>query len=234
MTAGEEANVELVELKRVVEELRKSDKETGSKVEVLEKERNLLLKRMDTEVERRKKCESRIVELEKKNEVLEARESTQNGERIKVEKEARAIVDKKDTEIRQLKKWIQELDSVVREKDLETERLKKERDEMEIVKNEWEAHLKKSERRVKETEHKMNQLHKELEASRDMISVLKENAVEAVNGETVVMDRTSIEDGEKRVNGFEAAVASGGSINWSNCCGGCRVLPSLWKAKVIE
>ncbi|KAA8531273.1 hypothetical protein F0562_005982 [Nyssa sinensis] len=135
---------------------------------------------MDKEAEQvresKAESESRIHELEKKIMALEARGSIQNSQRIKVEGESKAIIDKKDSEVRRLKKCIEELDSVV---------------------------LKNSVRNVKETEHKMGQLHKELEASEQMISGLKEKVAEVVNGEALVMDRVISKDREKGLMGLK-------------------------------
>ncbi|XP_059664923.1 peroxisomal and mitochondrial division factor 2 [Cornus florida] len=194
MTEGEEAKLEVSELKRAVEELRRSDSENGLKVEVLEKERNLLLERVGKEAEN----ESQIRDLEKKIETLEARESTQNVERIKIEEEARGMIDERESEIRQLKKWVEELDSKGLKSGLEIERLKKEKEELQIMKNELEALLKKSDRKTKEMESKIEKLEKELEAAEQMmISGLKAKSAEGVNGKAVVMDEVVIEEGQK-------------------------------------
>ncbi|KAL7000683.1 hypothetical protein U1Q18_001836 [Sarracenia purpurea var. burkii] len=207
MTEVEEANKEVSELKKLVEELKISDSEKGSKVEVLEKERNLLLERLDKEsegmTESKAVTESRVRELEKKLGALEGRESFEKSERIKVEQEAKAKIDEKDSEIRKLKKWVEDFDTVLAKSGLEMERMKKEKEELEIVKNDLEALLKKSERKGKEMEHKMTQLHKELEASEQMISGLKDKELDGINGKVVDMDGDDIEDGEKGLMGLK-------------------------------
>ncbi|KAI7981214.1 hypothetical protein LOK49_Contig58G00009 [Camellia lanceoleosa] len=68
---------------------------------------------------------------------------------------------------------------------LEMEKMKKEREEIEIVKNELEGLLKKLERKGKEMENKMAQLHKELEASEQMIIRLKEKTLNDLNGKAI-------------------------------------------------
>ncbi|KAL6957220.1 hypothetical protein U1Q18_040478 [Sarracenia purpurea var. burkii] len=207
MTEVEEANKEVSELKKLVEELKISDSEKGSKVEVLEKERNLLLERLDKEsegmTESKAVTESRVRELEKKLGALEGRESFEKSERIKVEQEAKAKIDEKDSEIRKLKKWVEDFDTVLAKSGLEMERMKKEKEELEIVKNDLEALLKKSERKGKEMEHKMTQLHKELEASEQMINGLKDKELDGINGKVVDMDGDDIEDGEKGLMGLK-------------------------------
>ncbi|GMP51860.1 hypothetical protein CsSME_00017922 [Camellia sinensis var. sinensis] len=225
MSEGEEANKEVSELKRVVEELKRSISEKGLKVEVLEKERNLLLEKMDKDAEGMQEAkavtESRVRELEKKIEALEGRESSEKGERIKVEQEARAKIDEKEGEIRQLKKWVEDLDSVVVKNGLEMEKMKKEREEIEIVKNELEGLLKKSERKGKEMENKMAQLHKELEASEQMIIGLKEKTLNDLNGKTIIGDDEMGSNGLKQlwpvVAGSTGTIAAIAVIYYLRC-----------------
>ncbi|PSS16400.1 Peroxisomal and mitochondrial division factor like [Actinidia chinensis var. chinensis] len=220
MAEEEEANKELSELKKVVEELRKIISDKEMKLEVLENERNLLLERLDKEGEVMKEAkavrESRVRELEKKLEALEGRESLEKSEKIRIEQEAKAKIDEKEVEIRKLKKWVEELDSVVAKNGVEMERMKKEREELEIVKNDLEALLKKSERKGKEMEHKMAQLHNELEASEQMIGGLKAKTLEGINSKAVVMDGDVNEDGEKGLMGLKlqwpVVAASTGAI----------------------
>ncbi|CAL5335407.1 unnamed protein product [Camellia sinensis] len=225
MSEGEEANKEVSELKRVVEELKRSISEKGLKVEVLEKERNLLLEKMDKDAEGVQEAkavtESRVRELEKKIEALEGRESSEKGERIKVEQEARAKIDEKEGEIRQLKKWVEDLDSVVVKNGLEMEKMKKEREEIEIVKNELEGLLKKSERKGKEMENKMAQLHKELEASEQMIIGLKEKTLNDLNGKAIIGDDEMGSNGLKQlwpvVAGSTGTIAAIAVIYYLRC-----------------
>ncbi|PSS17629.1 Peroxisomal and mitochondrial division factor like [Actinidia chinensis var. chinensis] len=201
MAEEEEVNKELSEWKKVVEELKESISEKEVKLEVFEKERNLLLERLDKQGEGMKEAkavmEIRVRELEKKLKALEGRENVEKSEKIRIEQEAKAKIDEKEGEIRKLKKWVEELDSVVAKNGVEMERMKKEREELEIVKNDLEALLKKSERKGMEMEHKMAQLHNEWEASEQMIGGLKDNTLEAINGKVVVMDGDVNEDGEK-------------------------------------
>lgn len=198
-TEGQEANNELMEVNRIVSELRKSDSEKSAKLGVLEKERNLLLERINKDDEGVKaskaESESRIRELKTKIEALEMRDSSYKSEKVKVEEEMKVRVEEKEDQIRHLTKLVDEFQSVISRNRAEMEKSNKEREELEIVKNELEALLKKSERKVKELELKLSQLHKELEGSEKVISGLKEKAIEAVNGNDLGLDRSI--DGEE-------------------------------------
>ncbi|KAI8007876.1 hypothetical protein LOK49_LG07G00996 [Camellia lanceoleosa] len=79
------------------------------------------------------------------------------------------------------------------------EKMKKEREEIEIVKNELEGLLKKSERKGKEMENKMAQLHKELEASEQMIIRLKEKTLNDLNGKAIIGDDEMGSNGLKQL-----------------------------------
>lgn len=211
MNESQEANAELVGIKREMEELRKSDLNKGLKLETIEKERNLLLEKIVKDGDGFKESNSRISDLEKKIEALEMRDSNYKIEKVRVEEEMRVKIDEREARIRILQNLVEELEAVM-------ERSNKEREELEIVKNELEALLKKSERRVKEMENKMGILYKELEGSEKMISGLKEKAIVGINGKDVVMERgiDDDDDDDKGLMGLKlewlVVAASAGSI----------------------
>lgn len=164
MSEGQESNAELAELKRVVEELKKSESEKTEKIDVIEKERNLLLERLNEVSDRLKDSENQIRELEKKIEGFEMKESDQKIEKLKVEEDAIAKIREKDEQIQNLNRTIVELQSEVAKNRADFEKSKKEKDELDIGKNELESRI--------------SELEKELESYKKMNSVLKEKAVE--------------------------------------------------------
>ncbi|KAL7217582.1 hypothetical protein ACSBR2_010939 [Camellia fascicularis] len=104
---------------------------------------------------------------------------------------------------------------------LEMEKMKKEREEIEIVKNELEGLLKKSERKGKEMENKMAQLHKELEASEQMIIGLKEKTLNDLNGKAIIGDDEMGSNGLKQlwpvVAGSTGTIAAIAVIYYLRC-----------------
>ncbi|CAK9133190.1 unnamed protein product [Ilex paraguariensis] len=182
LIGNQEANAELVELNRVVEEMKEREGEKGLKLETVEKERNLLLQLREEREERENKIdelEERIREREGEIRVLKEKIGDFQGE-----------IGEKEGAIRELNGKIGELEGVVMRTKMDMEKGEKERGELEIVKNELEGLLKKSESRVKEMENKVNLLEEE-------VQVKKEITVNGVHGkEPMVLDRGVIVDGE--------------------------------------
>ncbi|XP_047334324.1 peroxisomal and mitochondrial division factor 2 [Impatiens glandulifera] len=182
MTEGQDANKELIELKKAFDEAKKVEFEKNSKLQILENERNSLVQRFQIDEEGVKEGktqrEARVREMEKKIEALEHGEGSVEGERFAMEQETRVKMDEKDSEIHRLKTQLEELESIVVKNDLEVEKLKKETEELEIAKNKQEAHLKESESKVKEMEQKVYKLNKELETSELLIVELKEKELD--------------------------------------------------------
>ncbi|KAK1408074.1 hypothetical protein QVD17_39706 [Tagetes erecta] len=164
MSEGQESNAELAELKRVVEELKKSESEKTEKIDVIDKERKLLLDRLNQVSDRLKESENQIRELEKKIEVFEM----ERNQKLKAEEDAASKIREKDEQIANLNRLIDELKSEVVKNRADNELSKKEKEEVEIGK--------------KELESKIDELQKELESYQKINSALKEKAVENTNG----------------------------------------------------
>ncbi|XP_047330372.1 peroxisomal and mitochondrial division factor 1-like [Impatiens glandulifera] len=205
---GEEVGKDLFELRKAMEELKKSELEKSLKLDVLEKERNSLVERIHKDADGVKEAkaltDARVREMEKKIEGLEQREVREKSDRITIEQETKAKLDEKDGEIRRLKTQVEDLESISMESSLELERLNKEREELEIVKNELEAHLKKSERKVKEMGRKADELVKELESSERMMIALKEKRLD-MNG----TKSSSIDDSRDQLE-----LSTGWELQW--------------------
>lgn len=187
-TDGIETNKQVSELKREVEKLKESVFEKSEKLEVLEKERALLLKKLnDVENELREGKEvgeERVNEFKKKLEDMDGRESDLIAE-----------IGERDSEICELKKNVVSLKQVIVRNGVDMEKLKTERDELQGAKIQLEVVLEKSEGRVKEMEEKLGHLGKELEVAERVISGLKEKTLDGINGIHV------IDDGEKGISG---------------------------------
>lgn len=209
LNENQEVNAELSVMKQEIEELRKSDVSKSVSLEAIERERNLLLEKINKDSEAVKESNSRISDLEKKIQALEMRDSGYKSDKIRAEEEMKAKIEERDLKIRDLQNLVDESEAVL-------ERSNKEKKGLEIVKNDLEALLKQSERKVKEMESKMGLLSKELEGSEKLISGLKEKAIEGMNGDDVVIERGIVGDDEKGFMGFNLEwpimAASAGAI----------------------
>ncbi|XP_071698299.1 peroxisomal and mitochondrial division factor 2-like [Rutidosis leptorrhynchoides] len=178
MSDSQESNNEVVELKQVIEKLKLSESENLEKIDVIEKERNLLLERLNEHAEKYKETESRCREFEKKIEGIEMEVKDLKSLSLKYEEEGK----NKDEQIRNLNKNVESFQSVIAKNRGEMEKVSKEKEELEIVKNDLEALLKKSERKVDEMEDKLEQVRNELEAFEKINHGLKETLAEDTNG----------------------------------------------------
>lgn len=192
MSDSQESNNEVVELKRVVEKLKACEVENLEKIDVIEKERNLLLERVNEYVDKLNESESRVREFEKKIEGFEMIESDSKSLGLKYEEEVKI----KDEQIRNLTRMVDEFQLEIVKNRGEAEKLSKDKEELEIGKNDLEAVLKKSERKVSELEDKLEQVRKEMEAFEKVNSALKETLAEDVNG-------IAVDGDEKKVLGLK-------------------------------
>ena len=174
MSDSEEANREVVELKRVLGE-------KGVRVESLEREVESL---------KNEKAESdkRVRELERKVGILEVKEIEDKSKKVRIEEEMRDRIDEKEKEIGGFRKKIRDLESVIANNGVELEKWLKEKLGLE-------ASLRESNEKAKATESVMLGLKLELEEAEKVISGLKEKAVDAING-SVNGIRKSVVGGE--------------------------------------
>ncbi|KAK9284375.1 hypothetical protein L1049_023546 [Liquidambar formosana] len=205
MSDGDEANAEVKELKRMLEE-------KGLSIESLEREKE----RLEIVVEEAKKAkamsDSKVRELEKRIEDMKERESDGKSEKVRVEEEAKARNEEKEREICGLKKGIEKLESAIAKSALELEKSMKEKKEMEGLKNGLEEALRFSEAKVKEMESKMIQLQQEVKEAEKVISGLKEKTIDAINGPATIATRALWDDEGKGLKLQWPIMAAGGTI----------------------
>ncbi|KAJ4729049.1 peroxisomal and mitochondrial division factor 2-like [Melia azedarach] len=154
MSEGEEATAEVAELKKVLAE-------NGVKLEGLEKEVDGLKKD-------KAESEKKVRELERKVGLLEVREMEERSKRLRVEEEMREKLDDKEKEISGFRKKVDDLEG--------------ELDKWKSEKNSVEQTLKESESKSDAMEEKILQLQKEIEEAEKVISELKDNTIDGLNG----------------------------------------------------
>ncbi|XP_041005473.1 peroxisomal and mitochondrial division factor 2 [Juglans microcarpa x Juglans regia] len=176
MSEGEEANKELVELKRIL-----GDK--GVRIENLEREVESLKKE-------KVESERKVRELERKVGVLEVREIEEKSKKVRIEEEMREKIAEKEREIGGFRKKVEDLESVISEKRFELEKWTTEKLDLKALSRE-------SEEKAKLMELKVVGLQKEMEEAEKVIAGLKEKAVDTVNGSLNGI-RESVISGEKK------------------------------------
>lgn len=209
-----EANFELEQLKKVLLEVKKNELEKEVKLETLEKEKLLLLEKMERETEENKQLRlesgNRIHDLKQRLSAIEGRSDNIISEKTKVEEEASARISEMDKENLRLKKEINRLESEFEKSNLEKKEEQKKRSDLQKA-------VKNSEEKVKELEVKLNQLQIEVEESERTIRGLKEKTRDC-NGPTT-KKRTIDPSEEQGLMGLKmqwpaaaAVVASTGTI----------------------
>nr|XP_043635916.1 peroxisomal and mitochondrial division factor 1-like [Erigeron canadensis] len=128
LSDSQDSNNELTELKKVVEELRESEAKKSERIEVIEKERELLLKKLEENVEKLSVSERRVAELEK--EVVAKEESVVRSRKAVEElqlvvTESRGEVEKAEKVKVELKSKVKALEERVGELVKELEAVKK-------------------------------------------------------------------------------------------------------------
>ncbi|KAG6661647.1 peroxisomal and mitochondrial division factor 2-like [Carya illinoinensis] len=176
MSEGEEANIELVELKGIL-----GDK--GVRIENLEREVESL-KKEKVESERKTR------ELERKVGVLEVREIEEKSKKVRIEEEMREKIAEKERELGGFRKKVQDLESVISEKRSELEKWTREKLDLKALSRE-------SEEKLKLMELKVVGLQKEMEEAEKVITGLKEKAVDTISGSLNGI-RESVISGEKK------------------------------------
>lgn len=192
MSDGEEANKELIQLKRILED-------KGVRVENLERQVESL-KQENVE------SEKRVRELERKIGVLEAKEIEEKSKKVRIEEEMREKIDEKDRQIGVFRKKAEDLESVIAQKGVELEEWMRENLGLQAL-------LSKSEEKAKSIELKVVGLQKEVEEAGKVISGLKDKAVDAMNGSLSGL-RESVVGAEKKglVSDWPVVVGSTGAI----------------------
>lgn len=161
MSEGGEANKEVAELKTLVEE-------KGKRVDGLEREMEILKKG-------KAESEMKVRDLERKIGILEVRETEGKSEKLRVEMELKEKIGEKEKEIGELKDKVESLESTLKREALQLEKWKKEKSCADDALNE-------SEKKVNEMGSKLLDLQGELERAENVISELKERAMETING----------------------------------------------------
>lgn len=181
---ADEANAEVMQLKRILEE-----KEL--RVENLEKEKGLIEKEKGEN-------ESRLRDLEEKIRVMEVKESKTNEEKIKIEQETKEKIDEKEREISNLKSDIEELKASI-----EHLKMQQKQDE-EMRSNELKEALRKCNEKAQYTESALDQALEEARELKVASKTLQDTQYEGVNG---IASDSDTGDVEERPLGFKWQVA---------------------------
>ncbi|CAM8990160.1 unnamed protein product [Rhodiola kirilowii] len=185
MSEGDEANAELREMKKELEEKKLS-------VGKLEREKKLMKEGFLAEIEEVKKAKA----------VVEAKVGELEGKIKGIEEEPEAKLVLKESEISVLKNKVAEWEASVSSSASELHKEKAERKALEEA-------LKTSEAKVSELEAKLTQLQKKVKEAERVVSGIKETTVEAVNG---VVDRDAVlvdEGSNKGTINLQWAVGAG-------------------------
>ncbi|XP_010273382.1 PREDICTED: peroxisomal and mitochondrial division factor 2-like [Nelumbo nucifera] len=211
MSESEEALRELQEVKDAYEELKQSNLHKESMVKALEMEKVCLLERIDGEVGVLKKAkaenEGRILYLEEKLSMVEAKEAKNREESNKIEGEAMVKISEQEIKILQLLNEVKGLEANIANKSLDLVKLEKEKDEIEAAKRSLEEALSQSKEKIKEKEAQVSQLQQELLSSNNFVMELK-------NRETACKSSmVDAENGSKCIKlQWPTAVASTGTL----------------------